>query len=109
LVASNKSLKPIFKAFHRKLGSAMAIFSLLSEWTKRTFGITKRFATLEERVTALENDLKMQPPEACPFCGERGMRLLQQSPLLGNQGSQWTDEIWNCEKCGKKYHKRQPL
>jgi len=73
------------------------------------FRLVKRIATLEERVTALENALKKQPPDSCPYCGERGMRLAEQSALLGNQGSQWTEEDWNCEKCGKTYRKRTPL
>src|ERR1700692_658321 len=73
------------------------------------FKYGKKLATLEERVTALENALKTMPPEACPFCGERAMRLKYQSGLLGNQGSQWTEEDWSCEKCGQIYRENTPL
>jgi hypothetical protein len=63
------------------------------------FKLGKRIATLESRVTALEETLKTAPADACPFCGELAMRLTEQSRLLGNPGQQWTDETWTCEKC----------
>jgi ribosomal protein L37AE/L43A len=75
----------------------------------KLFKYGKRIATLEERVSALENALKTLPPEACPFCGERAMRLQEQSGLMGDPGKQWTEEIWRCEKCGKKYYEREKL
>jgi uncharacterized protein with PIN domain len=73
------------------------------------FVLGKRIATLEARVTALEEALQKQPPDACPYCGERAMRLTEQSGLLGNQGSQWTEETWTCGKCGKRYYEREKL
>jgi hypothetical protein len=58
-------------------------------WFKSWFsGIWKRRVSLEARVTALENALKTMAPEACPYCGERAMRLKEQLALMGNQGSQ---------------------
>jgi hypothetical protein len=83
------------------------------DWIKRgaiyLFKLGKRIATLEERVTALEEALKTAPPDACPFCGERAMRLREQSGVMGNPGKQWTEEIWNCAKCGKNYTERQKI
>jgi hypothetical protein len=73
------------------------------------FVLGKRIATLEARVTALEESLAKQPADACPFCGERAMRLTEQSSLFGNQGSQWTEETWTYEKCEKKYYEREKL
>ena len=62
-------------------------------WLKRAFTyfekFAKRYATLEERVTALEEALKKQPADACEFCGERAMRKTEAGPLMGNQGTQW--------------------
>jgi hypothetical protein len=87
--------------------------NVVIRWIKssadKLFKYGKRIATLEERVSALENALKTMPPEACPFCGERAMRLKEQSGLLGNQGKQWTEEDWLCEKCGKIYREHTPL
>jgi hypothetical protein len=71
-------------------------------WIKRVFLLSKRIATLETRVTTLEQMLTCQPPDACPYCGERAMRLTEQSNLLGDAGKQWTWEIWTCEKCEQK-------
>ena len=75
----------------------------------RVFVSPKRVATLEERITALEESLKAAPPDACPYCGERAMRLFRQSGVMGNPGKQWTEEDWVCGKCDKKYIDRQPL
>jgi uncharacterized protein with PIN domain len=73
------------------------------------FKFGKRIATLEERVTALEDALKKQPADACPYCGERGMRLSKQSLLMGDPGKQWTQDVWTCEKCGRKETRRKKL
>jgi hypothetical protein len=70
-------------------------------WAKRLFAMTKRIATLEARVGALEEALAKQPADACPFCGERAMRMIASSPLLGDQGHQWWQESWTCGKCDK--------
>jgi uncharacterized protein with PIN domain len=75
----------------------------------RVFALGKRIATLEERVTALEAALAKQPGDACPYCGERAMRLMMQGSLLGNQGNQWTEEIWLCHECNQSYEKRRKL
>jgi hypothetical protein len=71
--------------------------------------LAKRVATLEERVTALESALETQPPDACPFCGERAMRLTEQSMVKGDPGKQWMEEYWTCEKCTKEYCKAKKL
>jgi len=92
-----------------EVGAGKKAFDWVKNGATYLFMLAKRVATLEERVTALENALKTMPPEACPFCGERTMRLKEQSSLLGNQGSQWTEEDWACEKCGKIYRKRISL
>jgi hypothetical protein len=83
-------------------------------WAKgafaQIFAIGKRVATLEARVTALEQALGKQPPDACPFCGERAMRMIDAGFLLGEQGKQWWEDVWTCEKCAKRqvrYHKLQ--
>ena len=77
-------------------------------WGKRALSFAQRVATLEARVAALEDALRKQPGDACPFCGERAMRMKEQSRLLGNQGTQWWEEYWICEKCNKintQHHK----
>ncbi len=78
-------------------------------WAKRIFLIGKRIAMLETRVTALEAALGKQPPEACPFCGERAMRMTDPGHLLGDQGRQWYVEVWTCEKCTKEQPRRHKL
>ncbi|MGH6671858.1 MAG: hypothetical protein ACRECV_07780 [Xanthobacteraceae bacterium] len=90
-------------------GAAKKAFDWIKNGANYLFRLAKQIATLEERVMALESALKTMPPEACPFCGERAMRLTEQSGLLGNQGTQWTEEDWSCEKCGKTYVQRKPL
>jgi hypothetical protein len=68
-------------------------------WGKRTLAFAKRIAMLEARVAALEEALGGQPADACPFCGERAMRMTHGGRLLGDQGKQWWEEVWTCEKC----------
>ncbi len=90
-------------------GAGRSALSWIKNQADRLFKYGKQLATLEERVTALENALKTMPPEACPYCGERSMRLKWQSPLYGDPGKQWTEETWACNKCGKEYNERQKL
>lgn len=71
------------------------------DWAKRVFAIGKRVATLEARVLALEDALGKQPADACHFCGERAMRKTASGHLMGDQGRQWWQDVWTCEKCGK--------
>lgn len=92
-----------------EVGAGKTLWSWIKSNAQKIFKLGKRIATLEERVTALEDALKKQPGDECPYCGERAMRLTEQSGLLGNQGSQWTEEDWTCEKCGKIYQERTPL
>jgi uncharacterized protein with PIN domain len=82
---------------------------LIRRYWGKVFVSPARVAVLESRISALEVLLDKQPPDACPYCGERAMRLTYQSSLLGNQGHQWTEETWTCEKCGKKYSEREKL
>jgi uncharacterized protein with PIN domain len=70
----------------------------------------KRIATLEERVSTLEDALKTAPPEACPYCGERAQRLSHQSlTAMGTHPKRWTEETWTCGKCNKDYVERNPI
>jgi uncharacterized protein with PIN domain len=92
-----------------EIGTGRAAFNWIKNWAGKVFQYGKRVATLEERVATLEQVLKTMPPDACPYCGERAMRLKEQSGVLGNQGTQWIEEDWRCEKCGKIYRKGIPL
>jgi uncharacterized protein with PIN domain len=77
-------------------------------WLQRIWRYGKRIADLESRVTAIEESLKTQPPDACPYCGEHAMRLKEQKESIwGSSGNQWYEETWTCEKCGKDYDKRK--
>jgi hypothetical protein len=71
----------------------------------------KRIATLEERVTALEEQLKSAaPPDACPYCGERALRLTHQNlTVMGSHPKTWTEETSTCAKCNKEYIDRVPV
>jgi uncharacterized protein with PIN domain len=67
-------------------------------------------ATLEERVTHLEEALKTAPAAACPYCGERAMRLRDQDlTVRGDRPKRWTEETWTCSKCNKEYIERVPV
>lgn len=90
-------------------GAGKKFFDWIKSGATYVFKLAKRVATLEERVTALENALTTAPAEACPFCGERAMRLMEQSPLLGEPGEQWTEETWHCTDCGQNYYERELL
>ena len=85
------------------------------EWIKHgatyVFRLAKRIATLEERVSALENQLKKAAPaDACRYCGERALRLSEQpSCAMGTHPKKWTEEIWTCAKCGKQDIRRIPI
>ena len=67
---------------------------------KRALAYGKRYATLEARVEALEAALAKQPPDACPKCGERAMRLHYTWGLQGRSPNQYRRDDWKCEKCG---------
>ena len=70
----------------------------------------KHIATLEERVTALEQALKKAPAESCPFCGAREQRLaIQGTTIMGNPGKQWTEDTWICYDCGEEYIDRKKI
>jgi uncharacterized protein with PIN domain len=57
---------------------------------------------LRERMTALEAALQKYPGEACPFCGERTLRLKKASGPIGSGRGTWRRETWVCEACGKE-------
>jgi isopropylmalate/homocitrate/citramalate synthase len=63
--------------------AAKRAFDTVKGWVTYLWRLGKRIATLEERVTAIEESLKIAPPEACPYCGERAMRLHWQSGVMG--------------------------
>jgi hypothetical protein len=75
--------------------------SRMLAWSKRILAFGKRIAMLEARVAALEEALARQPADACPFCGERAMRMTDGGRLLGDQGKQWWEEVWTSEECSK--------
>ena len=91
------------------IGSEISLGTKIWGWAKQVVLIGKRIATLEARVTALEEALAKQPADACPFCGERGMRMTSKCVLLGDQGSQWWEEYWTCEKCAKSETRHRKL
>jgi ribosomal protein L37AE/L43A len=72
----------------------------LGSWVKEGIELIRRIASLEARVTALEEAQGSQMPDACPKCGERAMRRAQPGRLLGPGGNQWRQDVWKCEKCG---------
>jgi hypothetical protein len=67
-----------------EVGAAKKAFDWSKNGATYVFRLAKRIATLEERVTELENALKKQPADACPFCGERAMRKTEEGRLLGS-------------------------
>jgi hypothetical protein len=70
------------------------------KWTTAIFKYGKRIATLEARVSALEEARGKQLPDACPYCGERGMRMVRQGRFMGGR-EKWREDDWTCQKCGK--------
>src|SRR5256885_9920111 len=60
------TLFPYTTLFRSKKG-----FDWLKGGVTYLWKIGKRIATLEERVTALEQALNKAPAESCPFCGAR--------------------------------------
>jgi len=66
----------------------------------RVYDYGKRLAALEARVTTLENALKKQPADACPFCGARAMRKTEDGRLWGG-AKQWKNDVWTCQECKK--------
>jgi uncharacterized protein with PIN domain len=91
------------------IGFIAKVIGKSRDYGARLFAIGKRIATLEERVSALEEELKTAPADACPYCGERSMRLKHQSGLMGNPGQQWTEDTWTCDKCRRDYIEREEL
>jgi hypothetical protein len=71
---------------------------------KRGAKLTVKVATLEARVTALEEALGKQPADACPYCGERAMRMTRSLGAIIDSGAttQWKKEWWTCAKCGQE-------
>ena len=76
------------------------LFSRAWAWMKQGFELARRVATLEARVTALEEAQGKQLPDACPNCGERAMRRTHVSHIFGSAPNQWRQDGWTCEKCG---------
>jgi len=56
---------------------------------------------LEMRVAALESALAKHPGDACPYCGERGMRMIWSSGIQYGAKEKYREEQWKCEACGK--------
>jgi len=84
-----------------EVGAGKKAFDWIKSGATYVFKLAKRVATLEERVTELENALKKQPADACPFCGERVMRKTEEGRLLGGNPNQWKQDVWTCQACSK--------
>ena len=71
---------------------------------KRGAKLTVKVATLEARVTALEEALAKQPADVCPYCGERAVRMTRSLGAIIDPGAttQWKKEWWTCAKCGQE-------
>lgn len=70
---------------------------------KRLTQTPARIDELEKRVAKLEELLQdTRPPEVCPYCGKRGMRLYHS---FGFDDKGVTREEWKCELCGKNHKK----
>ena len=63
------------------------------------FRIATHYATLEQRVTALERALKKQFPGTCPYCSGPGMRKTGHGLLKEIQGELWRTDVWTCQDC----------
>jgi ribosomal protein L37AE/L43A len=69
-------------------------------WLKQAFAFGKRYASLESRITAVEAALKKRPPDACPKCGERSMRLSKTWGVKGSSPNEYRIDDWQCGSCG---------
>jgi hypothetical protein len=85
--------------------------SWLRKYGKEALEYGKRIATLEQRVSDLEAQrTDSAPAEHCRYCGERAVRLSDQSNYAkGTHPKRWTEETWTCGKCGKKDIRRIPI
>jgi ribosomal protein L37AE/L43A len=77
------------------------VFKRIRDGATYLFKLGKRIATLEARVTALEEAQNRQLPDACPFCGERAMRKTEDGRILGSPPNQWKQDTWTCAACNK--------
>lgn len=81
------------------------ITELLEKWPvwKAMSGTPARVEALEKKVEKLETDLAAllakRPPDSCPACGERGMRLTKNWGRMGSFPNEYHYEDWTCEKC----------
>jgi ribosomal protein L37AE/L43A len=102
-----KRLSPFSTCENLNESSAMAtlmeghVFGKLTGWAKNAFTLVKRVATLEARVTALEQGKGGTTPYDCPYCTERGMRKTKDGRVLGGAPYKWKEDVWTCQKCGK--------
>jgi hypothetical protein len=69
-------------------------------YARRGAAMATRIATLESRVTALEEALSKQPPDTCQMCGERAMRRIESSGIMGERDL-YRHDWWKCGKCGQ--------
>ena len=76
--------------------SPSGIWALLKKaWKWITTALT-RFYKLEKRVSALEERLTNQPPEACKYCGALAVRMIMNQPQVSRGIVQ---QIWQCAEC----------
>jgi uncharacterized protein with PIN domain len=64
--------------------------------------ITTLEAELRGRMAAVETALQRCPGEACPYCGERALRLKKASRPIGSGRGTWRRETWVCGACGRE-------
>jgi hypothetical protein len=76
-------------------------YAFVRKYAGLVFTIGKRIATLEQRVSDLEARLSKQPPNACPYCGEREMRKTYESTIQGDDRNQSRIDVWTCKACNE--------
>jgi predicted RNA-binding Zn-ribbon protein involved in translation (DUF1610 family) len=77
------------------------ILGKVTGWAKSAFSLVKRVATLEARVTALEQGKGGTSPFDCPYCTERTMRKAKDGRVLGSAPNKWKEDIWACQNCNQ--------
>ena len=69
-------------------------------YARKGAAMAGKVATLEARVTALEELLSKQPADACPKCGERAVRRTSAGRMWGEGRGAHREDFYQCEKCG---------
>ena len=82
------------------LEDIMKALDRIPNW-KRVQELPTEVDALKQRVAGLEQKLSGKwPADVCKFCGERAVRM---SGTRGpNSHTHISEQIWTCEKCGRK-------